>query len=87
MADPDVKTDDQLWLELDAPDLWILRSGTGDVLTLSFTLRHALRQAHGMLRFGVLPGSLGRVPGDNVIVPSNQIYRLWERAGLVRQAA
>jgi len=73
------RTDVQLLSHLDDPDLWLVRSNSGILLTRSVTLRHALRQARGLLAMGVLPATIVKEPNDQVVVSADQICRLWQR--------
>ncbi len=71
------RTDAQLLSHLDDPDLWLVRSNSGSLLTRSVTLRHALRQARGLLAMGILPSTIVKEPKDQVVVSVDQICRLW----------
>src|SRR5262249_60823486 len=72
-------TDAQLLSHLDDPELWLVRGNSGSVLTRSVTLRHALRQARGLLAMGILPATVVKDSTDRVVVPADQISRLWQR--------
>jgi hypothetical protein len=74
-----IRTDAQLLSHLDDPDLWLVRSYSGSLLTRSVTLRHALRQARGLLALGILPATIVKEPKDQVVVSTEQISRLWQR--------
>ncbi len=79
MAGDLTRTDAQLLSPLDDPDLWLVRSNSGSVLTRSVTLRHALRQARGLLAMGILPATVVKQSKDQVVVSADQISRLWQR--------
>jgi hypothetical protein len=79
-----IKSDDQLWSSLDDPHTWIVRGDAGRTLVRAVTLRHALHQALGVLSAGILPATIIRSE-DQVVIAGDQMYRLWERAGLLRR--
>jgi hypothetical protein len=75
--------DDQLTQMLDEKALWLVRGGNVGVLGPPFgTLREALHRAHDLWIRGNAPGPIVQGPDDNVIVPNEQIYRLWQSLGL-----
>jgi len=69
--------DQELSARLDAPGEWRILDGLGHLLTRSLTLRHALRQVRMMMSGGTLPMSLVRGSGRPVIVPTDQLYRMY----------
>jgi hypothetical protein len=76
------RTDDELWGELDTPgNLWAVRGGMG-VGRPSQTVRAALLQARQISAEGGSPNFIVKLPDDEVVVPADQIYRLWMRLGL-----
>lgn len=71
--------DRELSARLDAPGEWLLLDGFGHLLTRSLTLRHALRQTRMMMSGGSLPMSLVRQSGSPIVVPTDQLYRMYTR--------
>jgi len=71
--------DQELSARLDAPGEWRVLDGFGHLLTRSLTLRHALRQVRMMMSGGTLPMSLVRGSGRPVVVPTDQLYRMYTR--------
>jgi hypothetical protein len=85
---PDVRvmereqSDDQLWQVLDEPGIWIVRGGSMGVLGRpTKSLHTALQQAHEFSMQGQSPGPIVRMPDDDIVVPAEQIWRLWRRLG------
>src|SRR5215475_13427393 len=69
--------DRELSARLDALGEWRVLDGFGHLLTRSLTLRHALRQVRMMMSGGTLPMSLVRESGRPVVVPTDQLYRMY----------
>jgi hypothetical protein len=77
------RSDDHLLQMLDESGLWLVRGGPIGVLGRSTTtLRAALHQAYEFSMQRQSPGPIVRMPDDNVMVPADQIYRLWQSLGL-----
>jgi hypothetical protein len=77
-------TDDQLFQIFDEPALWFVRGGSaGSLGDASWSLRSATKQAHDFSMKGERPGPLVRMPSDNVVVPTDQIYSLWKKLGWI----
>jgi len=73
--------DDQLLQMLDEQVLWLVRGGSVGVLGHPCdTLGKALQQAYDFSMQGKAPGPIQMSDG-NVIVPADQIYRLWRSLG------
>jgi hypothetical protein len=76
------QSDDQLWQVLDEPGTWIVRGGSTGVLGgPAMSLHTALHQAHEFSMQGQSPGPIIRMPEDDIVVPAEQICRLWRRLG------
>jgi hypothetical protein len=75
------RTDDELWVLLDAPKIWIVRGGLLGVMGVPGTLRSALAQAHYYSQRGQSPGPIVMMPDDEIVIEHLQIYKLWERLG------
>jgi len=71
--------DRELSARLDTPGEWRVLDGFGHLVTRSLTLRHALRQVRMMMSGGTLPMSLVRGSGRPVVVPTDQLYRMYTR--------
>ena len=69
--------DHELSVRLDVPGEWCVLDSFGHLLTRSLTLRHALRQVRMMMSGGTLPMSLVRESGRPVVVPTDQLYRMY----------
>lgn len=77
------RSDDQLLQILDESGMWLVRGGRMGVLGVpTGTLRAALRQAHEFSKQGQSPGPIVRTPNDDVVIPADQIYRLWQSLNL-----
>jgi hypothetical protein len=71
--------DHELSVRLDVPGEWRVLDGSGHLLTRSLTLRHAIRQVRMIMSGGMLPMSLVRGSGRPVVVPTDQLYRMYAR--------
>ena len=69
---------------LDEPGhLWLVRGGQLSVLGGPCpTLRKALQQAYEHSSRGESPGPIIQMPDDAIVIPVEQIYRLWQGLGL-----
>ncbi len=83
MSQSIAKSDDELWVQLDAPIIWLVRGGTLGVVGAPATLRGALKQAHHYAMQGGSPGPIVEMPNDQTVIQAEQIFRLWKRLGLV----
>jgi len=75
-------TDDELISILDVRGLWLVRAA-GSIRATIETLRGALHEASRKSAEGVPVTSIVRMPNDEVIIPAEQIYRLWKHLKLV----
>ena len=79
------KTDDELWLMLDQPTLWLIYGG--GVLAEEDTLRKAVYRAHELSSRGSSISEIVRTPGEAIVIPTEQIRRLWMRLDLTGEHA
>lgn len=71
--------DDELLLVLlDAPNCWVFRDEPRQYLTL----RHALVKAHESYLRQVFTGAIVKQPGDEIVVETMQVFRLWKHLDL-----
>jgi hypothetical protein len=76
--------DDRLLEVLDEPRLWMIRGGRAGMLGgMNDNLRIALSQTLRLSFAGEAPGPIVRMPSDEVVIRAPQIYRLWQRLGLL----
>ena len=82
-------TDDNALLQIldQSAHLWLVRGGPIGILGQPCpTLRSALQQAHEHSSGGESPGPIVQMPDDAIVVPVEQIYRLWRSLGYVDRA-
>ena len=82
---PHRKTDDELWLMLDQSSLWLIYGG--GVLAEEDSLRKAVYRAHDLSNRGSSISEIVRTPGEAIVIPTEQIRRLWMRLGLTGEHA
>jgi hypothetical protein len=72
-------------LMLDQPSLWLIYGG--GVLAEEDTLRKAVYRAHELSNRGSSISEIVRTPGEAIVIPAEQIHRLWERLDLTGEHA
>jgi hypothetical protein len=81
------RADAELLKILDVQGFWLVRGGRHQVLGPQCgSLRAALSQAHDFSMAGESPGPLVCMPDDQIRVPADQIWRLWQALGLANAA-